>query len=128
MPAVLHVLPHRGGGAETYLKLLEEIPGYTHEVFALAAASSARSAAPSIVRRWPALARRVRAAELVHVHGDAAALLSLPLLARAPSVWTTHGLHLLRRRPAVGRGVRAVIRRTRVTMAPRRPRPTSSPR
>jgi glycosyltransferase involved in cell wall biosynthesis len=45
----------------------------------------------------PALARASRRADLLHVHGDAAGALALPLLAVCPSVLTTHGLNLSRR-------------------------------
>lgn len=55
---------------------------------------------------FPARARRLsllaREHDLVHVHGDAAAILALPILRRRPAVMTTHGLHLVRR----SRGVR----------------------
>jgi len=116
MTTVLHVLPHRGGGAETYLDLLSGLDGYDQERVELSNARKPLMAAPLIVSRYPTLARRMRAADLVHVHGDAAALLTLPLLHRSPSVWTTHGLHLLRRRAGVSRGVRAAIDRTLVTI------------
>jgi glycosyltransferase involved in cell wall biosynthesis len=42
-----------------------------------------------------------RGADLVHVHGEVASLLSLPLLRARPSVVTLHGLHLLRRASAL---------------------------
>lgn len=96
--------------------MLRPLHGYEQERFELSSARTAAAAAPSILRRYPSLARRVRGADLVHVHGDAATVLCLPLLARRPSVWTTHGLHLLRRRPAVGRAVRMAMARTRVTI------------
>jgi glycosyltransferase involved in cell wall biosynthesis len=82
----------------------------------LSAARTPLAALPSIVGRWPAVARRARSADLLVVHGDAAAILVLPLLARRPSVWTTHGLHLLRRRPAVGPLVRQALRAATVTV------------
>jgi glycosyltransferase involved in cell wall biosynthesis len=94
---VLHVLPHRGGGAETYIDLLEGIDGFEHERIALSAGRTPRAGAASIGPRYPLVARRVAAADVVHAHGDAAAALALPLLVRRPSVWTTHGLHLVRR-------------------------------
>jgi glycosyltransferase involved in cell wall biosynthesis len=100
---VLHVLPHRGGGAETYIDLLEALPGTTHERFALSTSRRPRGAARSIPGRYPALVRAAREADIVHVHGDAAAILSLPL---RPEVITTHGLHLVRR---TGRAVRAAF-------------------
>lgn len=116
MTTILHVLPHAGGGAETYLDLLASLKGYEQERVELSDARTPRAAVPSIVRRYPAVARRMREADLVHVHGDAAVLLTLPLLERRPSVWTTHGLHLLRRHSLTAHGVRAAIGRTRVTI------------
>lgn len=116
MVTVLHVLPHRGGGAETYLDLLEGIDGFAHERMALSDGRTPASAALSLPRRWPAVARAARRADLVHAHGDAAALLALPLLRGHASLWTTHGLHLLRRRPQIAPGVRAAIGATRVTL------------
>jgi len=105
MLRVLHVLPHRGGGAETYVDLLEDLPGTAHERFALSGSRRPSGAARSIPRRYPALARAARAVDLVHVHGDAAAILALPL---RPAVLTTHGLHMLRRAEgARGAAVRA---------------------
>lgn len=111
---VLHVLPHRGGGAETYLDLLERLDGVEHRRMALSTARSPLAATPSIARHAPAVARAARDADLVHAHGDVAAVLSLPL--RGPLVWTTHGLHLLRRAPWFASAVRAVVTRTRVTL------------
>ncbi len=121
MSAVLHVLPHRGGGAETYLDLLEGLEGFEQERVALSAARSPLRAAPSIAAQWPRIALRARRASVVHAHGDAAAILALPLLGRRPSVWTTHGLHLLRRAQgpaarAVVAGARAAVARTSVTL------------
>jgi glycosyltransferase involved in cell wall biosynthesis len=105
MLRVLHVLPHRGGGAETYVDLLEELPGVAHDRVALSASRRPGGAARSMPGRYPALARAARAADLVHVHGDAAAILALPL---RPAVITTHGLHLLRRADGIaGAAVRA---------------------
>jgi glycosyltransferase involved in cell wall biosynthesis len=43
------------------------------------------------------LARRLRRYDLVHIHGDMASMLALPLLRRRPGVVTTHGLSFLRR-------------------------------
>jgi glycosyltransferase involved in cell wall biosynthesis len=97
MRRVLHVLPHRGGGAETYIDLLEGMEGYVHERAALSATREPLRSLPSIVRRWPGVAREARRADLVHAHGDVASSLALPLLRSRPSVVTTHGLHFLRR-------------------------------
>lgn len=116
MPTVLHVLPHAGGGAETYLRLLADLDGFEQERLELSAERTPISAVPSIAARWAAATRRIHSADVVHVHGDAAVLLTLPLLRLTPSIWTTHGLHLLRRRPRVASAVRAAIGRTRVTI------------
>ena len=97
VPHVLHVLPHRGGGAETYIDLLEEIEGFHHTRLALALDRRPVPGLLSAAARYPLVLRRARAAHIVHAHGDVAALLAQPLLARQPSVWTTHGLHFLRR-------------------------------
>jgi glycosyltransferase involved in cell wall biosynthesis len=92
MPAserrVLHVLPHSGGGGETYVDLLEEMEPYRSDRLFLS---------PAVGRSLVAVARRARDFDLVHVHGEVAAALCLPILATRPSVVTLHGLHLVRR-------------------------------
>ena len=98
MLRVLHLLPHRGGGAETYIDLLEAMPGVAHRRVALSASAGRADALRSLPGRVPSLIGEARAADLVHAHGDAAAMLGLPL---RPRVITTHGLHLVRRAPAV---------------------------
>ena len=97
MTQVLHVLPHRGGGAETYIDLIERMEGYIHERAALSSRREPLRSLPSIALRWPGIARRARRSDLVHAHGDVASSLALPLLRSRPSVVTTHGLHFLRR-------------------------------
>ena len=61
------------------------------------------------------LARVIRAArrhDLVHIHGDAAALACLPAIGRLPTVITLHGSHLLRRNTGIrGHLARAGSRR-----------------
>lgn len=102
MASVLHVLPHAGGGAETYLvALADALPELRHERFALSAGRTAAQAAASLPRRAPRLLRAARAADAIHVHGDAAAILAAPLLRARPALITTHGLHLTRRRPVL---------------------------
>jgi glycosyltransferase involved in cell wall biosynthesis len=113
---VLHVLPHPGGGAEKFLSLIADLDGYEQDRVELAAARTPRAAAWSLASRYRTVAIRMAAAELVHVHGDAAALLTAPLLARTPSVWIAHGLHLTRRRPRLAPGIRLVMSRTRVSI------------
>ncbi|MDQ3609400.1 MAG: glycosyltransferase family 4 protein [Actinomycetota bacterium] len=97
MPSVLHVLPHPGGGGETYIDLLEGAETFSHRRVALSGSRIPVRAAVSLPARIPSIARAARGADLVHVHGDTAALLALPILRGRPSVVTTHGLHLLRR-------------------------------
>jgi glycosyltransferase involved in cell wall biosynthesis len=119
-PTVLHILPHRGGGAEGYLDALASLP-ITQRRMALSSSRSPLGAGPSIVARWPGVAAASRHADLVHVHGDVASMLSLPIIHRRPSVLTTHGLHLLRRAQGARltlarRGLRAAIAASRRTI------------
>jgi glycosyltransferase involved in cell wall biosynthesis len=112
VPSVLHVLPHGGGGGETYVDLLAGGSAFAHDRLTLSGGRTPAQAVVSLPARWPAVARAARRADLVHVHGDTAALLALALLRARPSVVTTHGLHLLRRvegpaRAAVVQGLRA---------------------
>ena len=112
---VLHLLPHRGGGAEKYIDLLEPLDGFVHRRMPISATRTPLVAPVSVAARWPRVARAARGADLLHVHGDMAALLAWPLPRRRPAVWTTHGLHLLRRaggirRAAVERGLDRISR------------------
>jgi glycosyltransferase involved in cell wall biosynthesis len=121
MLSVLHVLPHPGGGAETYIDLLEALPSVTHERRTLSASRLLRGTVTSLPGRYPGLVQAARRADVVHVHGDAAAILGLPLLAVGPAVLTTHGLHLLRRVQgaalgAVRAGLVAAVRAAAVTV------------
>jgi glycosyltransferase involved in cell wall biosynthesis len=97
MTRVLHVLPHPGGGAETHIDLLERLPGTVHERVSLSTGRTPVQGALSIPRNWPRILRAARAADLVNVHGDLPAMLSVPMLRGGPSLWTTHGLHFSRR-------------------------------
>jgi glycosyltransferase involved in cell wall biosynthesis len=93
--SVLHVLPHTGGGGDTYVDMLEPMPGYRMTRVQLA---PARKPGPTgVARGLGELARRLRGHDLLHVHGEGAAALLLPLLAWRRSVVTLHGLHLFRR-------------------------------
>jgi glycosyltransferase involved in cell wall biosynthesis len=97
MPTVLHVLPHRGGGGERYIDLLESMDGYVQHRTWLSASRKPLTAGPSLVTRWPAVARAAGRHDLVHLHGDMASLLGLSLAQRRPAVVSTHGLSFLRR-------------------------------
>lgn len=92
---MLHVLPHPRGGGETYVDLLDNMPGYRFARVYLApsAEPSARELASGVARAH----MEGRQHDLVHVHGDATAILCLGLLGLRPSVVTFHGLHLSRR-------------------------------
>ena len=118
---VIHVLPHPGGGAETYIDMLERLPGFAHERFYLSAGRTPASALTSIPRRLPALAARLRGADLIHCHGDVASVIVLPLLRRRPSIVTCQGLHMVRRlegarRTAMERALRAVAASARAVI------------
>jgi glycosyltransferase involved in cell wall biosynthesis len=93
--SVLHVLPHPRGGGETYVDLLEAMPGYRFERMYLAPSPS--PGVTELGRGLAAVARAARQHDLLHVHGEVAAGLCLALLATRPSVVTLHGLHLVRR-------------------------------
>jgi glycosyltransferase involved in cell wall biosynthesis len=111
--SVLHVLPHAGGGGDTYVDMLEPMPGYRMTRVHLA---PARKPGPvGVARGLLELARRARGHDLVHVHGEGAALLLLPLLRLHRSIVTLHGLHLLRRATGARQriaalNVRAILR------------------
>jgi len=109
---VLNVLPHRGGGAETFIDCLEPLAGYRQERRALSATRSAAGAALTIPLRFPGTALAARRAGIVQTHGDVAAILSLPLLRSGRSVAVMQGLHMLRRAQGTrGQAVRAGLRR-----------------
>src|SRR5437588_1145526 len=94
---VLHVLPHQGGGAETYIDMLERLPDLEHRRFFLSSGRTPSSAVFSVPLRWPRLAGAARAADVIHCHGDVASVITLPILRMRPATITSQGLHLLRR-------------------------------
>lgn len=115
------MLPHAGGGGEKYVDLLEGLDGFVHERVRLAAGRTPAAAALSIPRGYPRFAGRARRFDVIHAHGDVAGAVALPVLRARPCVWTTHGLHLLRRARGPGlaalRGaLRQVINATAVTI------------
>lgn len=105
MPSVLHVLPHPGGGGETYVDALAGIPGYRFERHYLAPTPAPREALASLPRTAVGAYLRARRHDLVHVHGEVAAAVCLPSLAMRPSIVTLHGLHFLRRAQGVAKWV-----------------------
>jgi glycosyltransferase involved in cell wall biosynthesis len=109
---VLHVLPHPGGGGETYVDALSRMEGYRFERAYLASAASPE---PRVLLRAAGIVSRARAHDVLHVHGEVAGALCLPALATRASVVTLHGLHLLRRltgarRAAAAASLRLVLR------------------
>jgi len=115
MRTVLHVLPHPGGGAETYIDLLEGLEGYSHQRVPLSVTRSRSQGVPSVLKRRREIQRLARDADLVHVHGDMAAMIAAPGLRERPLVFTTHGLHRLRRSTGVAGWL--VRRRLRAAVA-----------
>ena len=118
--SVLHVLPHGGWGNQTYIDVLAGMPGYRFSQVELTSTRHPLAAAPWLAARLVTVARRARSHDLVHLHGEVASTLSLPLL-RRPAVVTLHGLHLLRRvsgyrRRAAERSLRRVVGRAQRTI------------
>lgn len=97
MRKVLHVLPHPGGGAETYIDLLEGLAGYEHRRVPLSVTRSRLAGVPSVISRLRRVRRLAAGADLVHLHGDMAAMLAARALRSRPLAITSHGLHRLRR-------------------------------
>jgi glycosyltransferase involved in cell wall biosynthesis len=107
-PRVLHVIPHPGGGGETYIGHLDGIEGYRFDRLALTEHGRPYETPGGLAR----LRRAAPDYELLHVHGDSAALVSLPVLGKRPAVITLNGVHLARRTSGVrGRLVRGGLRR-----------------
>ncbi len=105
---VLHVLPHRGGGGETYVDQLASMGGFEFDRVELTRRRNPLELAVGL----PRVIRAARGHDLVHVHGDAAALACLPAIGTRPTVITLHGSHLLRRSSGIrGRLIRAGSRR-----------------
>jgi glycosyltransferase involved in cell wall biosynthesis len=94
MRTVLHVLPHPGGGGETYVDTLASMEGYRFERLFVAPTPGPAGALRSLPRTELRVARD---ADLIHVQGEIAAAICLPALAARRSVVTFNGLHLLRR-------------------------------
>lgn len=93
-PRVLHVLPHPGGGGETYVDYLSRMEGYVFDKLYVAPSHRPSPSALSGALRAQVSSSRF---DLVHVHGEVAGGLCLPALALRPSVVTINGLHLARR-------------------------------
>jgi glycosyltransferase involved in cell wall biosynthesis len=113
--SALHVLPHPGGGGETYVDLLAGIEGWRAGRISLARDAGEAHLPGLLMRGLGSVTWQSGPHDLLHVHGEAAAGLCLPALALRPSVVTLHGLHLLRRvqgarRALAAANLRAVVR------------------
>ncbi len=98
----MHLLPHPGQGGERYVEQLREgLPEYEHAIDTLAPSPSPVKAAPALIFKRPFLAAEAKKAGVVHIHGDMAAILSRQIVKGTPVVFTSHGLHFVRR--ATGR-------------------------
>lgn len=117
--SVLHVLPHPGGGGETYVDVLSDMPGYRFSRIYLA--PSPTPPLRQLSRGVIDALRRGRGHNLVHVHGEVGSGLCLPIIAARPSVITLHGLNLTRRLSGLGRkaaalNLRAIVRAADATI------------
>jgi glycosyltransferase involved in cell wall biosynthesis len=101
-------MPHPGAGGERYVEMLEEMQGFRFRRVALTEHRGKLEVLPGLIRAR----RAAREADLVHVHGDSAAIACLRIIRRQPAVITFNGLHLWRRaRGIAGRVVNLDLRR-----------------
>ena len=107
-PTVLHVMPHPGAGGERYVEMLETMEGFGFRRVALTEHRGKLEVLPGLVRAR----RSAREVDLVHIHGDSAAIACLRIIRRQPTVITFNGLHLWRRARGIpGRIVSRDLRR-----------------
>ncbi len=90
------------------MDVLGQLSEFEHERIHLSRSRDALRGGPSIALGRVRLRRRARDADVLHVVGDAAAMIALPALRRRPAAVGTHGLHLLRRS---GGAAGALVRR-----------------
>jgi glycosyltransferase involved in cell wall biosynthesis len=90
---ILHVVPHPGGGGETYIRYLDAIEGVSTDSLALTRNGRPHETPAGLLR----LRREAGGYDLVHIHGDSASLVCLPVIGRRPTVITLNGVHLARR-------------------------------
>jgi glycosyltransferase involved in cell wall biosynthesis len=109
------VLPHPGGGGETYVDTLSAMEGYRFERFYLAPGPKPREALTTVWRTALSVHAAARKHDLVHVQGEVASAFCLPSLVSGPSVVTFNGLNLLRR----VHGAMGVLARTNLRLVVR---------
>jgi glycosyltransferase involved in cell wall biosynthesis len=91
MVQVLHAGLRGSGEVGDAVGLLSALPDYEHERFDFATSPRGVHALLARLRRREFVAR-MRAADVVHVHGPAAQLAYPMLLREKPTIWTAHGL------------------------------------
>lgn len=119
MRSVLHVLPHPGGGGETYVNSLARLDDYRVERLFLARSRHPVGALPVLGVNAARASVAARRHDVVHTHGEVASFFCLPVLARRPSVMTLHGLNLVRRLPGPTARIGAINLRLLVRAAAR---------
>lgn len=95
--SVLHVLPHPGGGGETYVDSLSPMQGYEFEKVYLASRPRPADALRSLGSTVPKVMLSARSHDIVHIQGEVASGICLPILGFRPSVVTFNGLNLISR-------------------------------
>src|SRR5262249_44491731 len=93
VPRILHVVPHPGGGGETYIRELDALDGFRFDPLAPTENRHPYETPRGLMR----LRRAIPDHDLLHIHGDSASLVSLPVIGRLPAVITLNGVHLARR-------------------------------
>lgn len=119
MRTVLQVLPHPGGGGETYVDALSRMEGYRSQRVYLAPSAKPAGAVRAILRNDIRIQRKAGDYDVVHFHGEVASSICLPALAACRSVVTMNGLHLLRRTSGMKRQLATVNLRLIVGAATR---------
>ena len=84
------------------MDLIAQIPGYRSGRIYLASRASGVGVAPAALVNTIRAGRTALGAEILHVHGEIASAICLPLLAARTSVVTINGLHVLRRARGFG--------------------------
>lgn len=103
--SVLHVLPHPGGGGDTYVDLLSSMRGYRFELTYLTPSREHRWNLLALISGLARVARVARRFDVIHVHGEVTALLCLLALATRASVVSLHGLNFVRRSKGLARRI-----------------------
>jgi glycosyltransferase involved in cell wall biosynthesis len=93
--------------------MVSSLEEFEHNRYYLSNARKPWRAAPSLTLGLLGMRRAARQADLLHIVGDTSVVLCAPLFARCRTVWSTQGLHLLRR----SRGIQAKVVQRRLVSA-----------